>query len=183
MQFIAKLATVATVSAAAVLVTSTVSRADVVPVPPTVVTNTNSSLCLVVEGDGKSNGARALQGDCGSGHWKIRWAGTAERSGSDPTGPVTFTNEYRITDTDSGKCLEIADSRKDDGAPAQTWDCRDGLKTQLWELDSHNPGRIVNRNSGKALEVENSSLRSGARVQQWTKARTAPGQVWRWTLS
>ncbi|MCA6095514.1 RICIN domain-containing protein [Streptomyces sp. SCA3-4] len=183
MQFFTKLTAMATASAAVVLATSTVSWADVVPVPPAAVTNTNSRLCLVVENGGKADGARAFQGDCGAGHWKIRWAGTAERSGSDPNGPVTFTNEYRITHTDSGKCLEIADSRKDDGAPAQLWDCREGLKTQLWELDPQNPGRIVNRNSGKALEVENSSLRPGAHVQQWTKTRTAAGQVWRWTLS
>ncbi len=153
----------------------------IAPIAPTSIVNNNSRLCLVIENGSTANGARAVQGTCGSGEWQVSLDGIMT-FGAAPSDSVSLPNNYRIVNAKSGKCLEIADSRKDDGAPAQQWDCRDGLKTQLWELDAKNPGYIVNKNSGKVLEIENSGLKAGAHAQQWSKAKTAPGQVWGWTL-
>ncbi|MFC4518367.1 RICIN domain-containing protein [Streptomyces ehimensis] len=85
-----------------------------------------------------------------------------------------MTSSYGTT-LSSGKCLEIADSRKDNGAPAQQWTCVPGAATQLWGF--FNDGRIVNKNSGKVLEIDNGSTRNGARAQQWTFGG-AQQQLW-----
>lgn len=181
MKFTSKLAVTAAAGAAVVLMAAPESQADsIAPITPTSVVNNNSKLCLVIENGSTANGARAVQGQCGSGEWQISLDGIRTLAG-DPSGSVPGFTDFRIVNAKSGKCLEIADSRKDDGAPAQQWDCRDGLKTQIWQLDG-SPGYIVNKNSGKVLEIENSGLKAGARAQQWSKAKTAPGQVWRWTL-
>ncbi|MFD7341726.1 RICIN domain-containing protein, partial [Streptomyces violascens] len=74
--------------------------------------------------------------------------------------------------------LEVADSRKDNGAPVQQWDCA-GVTTQEWELQGTPDSRILkNANSGKVLEIDNSHTVNGARVQQWDNVGQPSGK-WR----
>jgi hypothetical protein len=88
----------------------------------------------------------------------------------------------QLRNVNSGKCLEVADSRRDNGAPVQQWDCV-GAETQRWESaatcwECTDPAyTLAGYHSGKVLEVENSSTYNGARVQQWDSAG-APGQFW-----
>ncbi|UFR06905.1 RICIN domain-containing protein [Streptomyces sp. Go40/10] len=83
----------------------------------------------------------------------------------------------------SGKCLEIANSSKRNGARAQQWTCN-GQAGAKWKLRSLGGGRaeIINARSGKCLEIENSSKRNGARAQQWTCNGQA-GAKWRFAAA
>ncbi len=96
------------------------------------------------------------------------------------------TDWTRLVNVHSGKCLEVADSRMDDGASVQQWSCVPGLKSQVWlwiqKEDHGNYGRdykIINVHSGKCLEVADSATHNGARLQQWQCVDHAPGQLWR----
>ncbi len=76
----------------------------------------------------------------------------------------------------SGKCLEIENSSKRNGARAQQW-TRNGQAGAKWKPGTlgGNRAEIINVRSGKCLEIENSSKRNGARAQQWTcDGQTAP---------
>ncbi|MGK5733214.1 RICIN domain-containing protein [Streptomyces sp. URMC 124] len=71
----------------------------------------------------------------------------------------------------SGKCLEIENSSKSNGARAQQWDCsrQPGSKWMVTSSDGVYVN-IINVNSGKCLEVADSRRDDGAPVQQWTCA-------------
>ncbi|UNO38819.1 RICIN domain-containing protein [Streptomyces sp. MST-110588] len=73
-----------------------------------------------------------------------------------------------IVNSHSGKCLEIENSSKQNGARAQQWDCN-GQAGSGWRLQDLGGGAwyIINAHSGKCLEIENSSASNGARAQQW----------------
>ncbi|MFE5806743.1 RICIN domain-containing protein [Streptomyces sp. NPDC056491] len=79
----------------------------------------------------------------------------------------------------SGKCLEISNSSKADGARAQQWDCK-GQAGSKWGMADAGGGNyyLVNANSGKCLEIENSSKSNGARAQQWD-CKGQAGSKWR----
>ncbi|MFF3648376.1 RICIN domain-containing protein [Streptomyces sp. NPDC002181] len=70
----------------------------------------------------------------------------------------------------SGKCLEVADDRTDNGAPVRLWDCS-GRPNQQWRmsLDRTFPGRYFIRNvhSGKCLQIGFLSRVNGSSVNQW----------------
>ncbi|MBF6051465.1 RICIN domain-containing protein [Streptomyces eurocidicus] len=90
-------------------------------------------------------------------------------------------NSVRVINANSGKCLEVADSRKDNGAPIQQWDCVNS-QTQKWEViwnsNLAEPFTLRNRNSGKVIEVDNSSKSNGARVQQWDNVGQRGAKWW-----
>ncbi|WP_380284256.1 RICIN domain-containing protein [Kitasatospora purpeofusca] len=65
----------------------------------------------------------------------------------------------------SGKCLEIADWRTDDGAPLRQWNCTGG-DNQKWRFNGD--GTIVNVHSGRCLEVPGWNFQPGVQVGQWT---------------
>ncbi|MEU1376742.1 RICIN domain-containing protein [Streptomyces triculaminicus] len=177
MKITTKLATIAASGAAAVAVAGTAAvamtpaaaHAADVPGARQLFVNNHSNQCLQPESTTGANGVRMVQGYCENGQ-KAQWS--VERVGT--------SRDFRIVNADSGKCLEIADSRKDNGAPAQQWTCVDKVDTQLWQFDTLNDIALVtNKNSGKVLEIDNSSLKPGARAQQWSYANTAKGQSWR----
>ncbi|MGW7103860.1 RICIN domain-containing protein [Streptomyces sp. NPDC054838] len=91
--------------------------------------------------------------------------------------PVPATGQ--IHNANSDKCLEITNSSKDNGAPAQQWTC--GAQAGAnWEFRATGtPGvyQIVNVNSGKCLEIASSSKDNGAPAQQWT-CTTLPTMLW-----
>ncbi|MGK5732527.1 RICIN domain-containing protein [Streptomyces sp. URMC 124] len=104
--------------------------------------NTMSLRCLEIDNSSRSNGALAQQWACkgqAGAVWKfVKVAGSGTGS------------QYRIVNANSGKCLEIADSRKDAGAPIQQWTCVDGVATQLWYEDR---GTLLNKNAGLAVSL------------------------------
>ncbi|MEV7771707.1 RICIN domain-containing protein [Kitasatospora sp. NPDC086791] len=72
-----------------------------------------------------------------------------------------------VVNLNSGKCLEIADWRTDDGAPARQWDCTGGAN-QRWDFKLANGiMMLVNHNSGKCLEIADWRTDDGAPARQW----------------
>ncbi|MEU9046920.1 MULTISPECIES: RICIN domain-containing protein [unclassified Kitasatospora] len=74
-----------------------------------------------------------------------------------------------FVNSNSGKCLEIADWSTANGAPARQWDCTGGTN-QLFDMIQA-PGKAAyflrNRNSGKCLEIADWSTEDGAPARQW----------------
>ncbi|MFE6872150.1 RICIN domain-containing protein [Kitasatospora sp. NPDC057692] len=80
--------------------------------------------------------------------------------------PITNIGyDLEILALHSGKCLEIADWRTDDGAPLRQWSCTGG-DNQKWRFNAD--GTIVNVHSGKCLEVPGWKFQAGVQVGQWT---------------
>ncbi|MFD7537848.1 RICIN domain-containing protein [Streptomyces sp. NPDC059819] len=75
---------------------------------------------------------------------------------------TSFANVY------TGKCLEVENSSRSNGARVQQWDCN-GQGGMRWYTRDAGGGYsyIVNANSGKCLEIDGSSRNNGARAQQW----------------
>ncbi|MFD9378475.1 RICIN domain-containing protein [Streptomyces sp. NPDC059999] len=84
--------------------------------------------------------------------------------------PVPVPAGGQIRNVNSGKCLEIVNSSKDNGAVAQQWTCgaQAGAKWEYRPTATAGLYQIVNVNSGKCLEIVNSSKENGARAQQYT---------------
>ncbi|MFF9050221.1 RICIN domain-containing protein [Streptomyces erythrochromogenes] len=85
----------------------------------------------------------------------------------------------RIRNANSGKCLEIVNSSKENSAIAQQWTCgtQPGAKWEFRPTATAGVHQIVNVNSGKCLEIINSSKDNGARAQQYT-CRDIPTMLW-----
>ncbi|MET9855412.1 RICIN domain-containing protein [Streptomyces sp. NPDC006450] len=71
----------------------------------------------------------------------------------------------------SAKCLEIADWRRDNGAPARQWDCTQQAN-QAWVFSyvGNSADRVVtlrNAHSGKCLEIADWRTDNGAPARQW----------------
>lgn len=142
---------------------------------PFQIRNLHSGKCLEIPDGRKENGVHAQQWDCVKDAGTQWWWEDVLSSGDG--GQIV-----RLINMNSGKCLEVADSRTDNGAPVQQWECA-GVTTQNWGMSNTciectDPAvHITNANSYKDLEVENSYTYNGARVQQWDYA-AAPGQFW-----
>ncbi|MFJ3767536.1 RICIN domain-containing protein [Streptomyces sp. NPDC090082] len=81
----------------------------------------------------------------------------------------------------SGMCLEVADWRKDDGAPVRQWPCT-GNPNQQWRKyymtsSSTGPYWYVNVNSGKCLEIGGWATNNGATANQWS-CHYGANQTW-----
>ncbi|MFI0722204.1 RICIN domain-containing protein [Streptomyces sp. NPDC021224] len=107
--------------------------------------------------------AAATAGLIGAG--MLTGASTASASVQPPEssgGVVQLVNE------NSGKCLEIADWRTDNGAPARQWDCTGGANQKWFETtDYYGRHTYVNQNSGKCLEIADWRTDNGAPARQW----------------
>ncbi|MFB7473302.1 RICIN domain-containing protein [Kitasatospora sp. NPDC056184] len=89
-----------------------------------------------------------------------------------------YTNfESEIKASHSGKCLEIADWRTDDGAPARQWTCTGG-DNQKWRFNAD--GTIVNLHSGKCLEDPGWNTAPPVQVGQWA-CHGGLNQQWYWS--
>ncbi|MCK4337777.1 MAG: RICIN domain-containing protein [Candidatus Aminicenantes bacterium] len=75
---------------------------------------------------------------------------------------------YQIVSKSSGKCLEVKDWSKNNGANVQQWQWHGG-DNQWWKFVHLNGGyyRIECKNSGKCLDIKGRSNKSGANVQQF----------------
>ncbi|MQS15498.1 RICIN domain-containing protein [Streptomyces kaniharaensis] len=78
--------------------------------------------------------------------------------------PLSADSAVEIRAAFSGKCLEVADSRTDDGAPVRQAACT-GDDNQQWQVRN---GYVVNVNSGKCMEVPGWSTAAGTAIGQWT---------------
>ncbi|WP_052397819.1 RICIN domain-containing protein [Streptomyces sp. NRRL F-5123] len=92
-------------------------------------------------------------------------------------GVVQFWNKH------TGLCLEIADWRTDNGAPARQWYCTGGAN-QKWYETTNSAGRhtYVNVNSGKCLEIADWRTDNDAPARQWDCTGGA-NQSWSFTNS
>lgn len=93
--------------------------------------------------------------------------------------PLPLPAGGQIRNANSGKCLEIVNSSKDNSAVAQQWTCgtQAGAKWEFRPTATAGVHQIVNVNSGKCLEIINSSKDNGARAQQYT-CRDIPTMLW-----
>lgn len=95
---------------------------------------------------------------------------------------VRFTpmddGKYRISFTNSGRCMDVTGASKVNGEKVQIWDCHTGAN-QRWELrrvapiDQAQVYSLVNEVSGKCLDVTDRSLTSGTQLQVWSCTREA----------
>ncbi|MFI9204977.1 RICIN domain-containing protein [Streptomyces sp. NPDC053048] len=95
-----------------------------------------------------------------------------------PAQSQALTGEL-IIHSDTGKCMEIENSSKANGARAQQWTCKNQAGAQ-WQLRFVGGGyyNIVNLNSGKCLEIADSRKDLGAPVQQWSCVKGLATQLW-----
>ncbi|WP_417555133.1 RICIN domain-containing protein [Microbacterium sp.] len=85
--------------------------------------------------------------------------------------------QFRITNRNSGKYLEIASALTSDGAGAGQWGDT-GNATQIWNLRTVSSGvQLTNANSGKLLEIPGAQTADGVRAGQWGPTGN-PTQVW-----
>ncbi|MET8506364.1 RICIN domain-containing protein [Streptomyces sp. NPDC004787] len=72
-----------------------------------------------------------------------------------------------------GKCLEVADWRRDAGAPVRLWDCTGGANQKWMKFYENDPMKDtgvvwwVNLNSGMCLEIADWRTDNGAPARQW----------------
>jgi hypothetical protein len=85
----------------------------------------HSNKCLDVAGASTANGAKVHQWTCHNGtnqQWSI----------ANPGGtPTPGNTRYQLINRHSGKCLEVAGSSSDRGAPLRQWTCN-GALNQRW---------------------------------------------------
>lgn len=134
------------------------------------IVNDRSGFCLEVNDGDPENGARAQQWACDEAapwnRWRWEYVGEAIWWGWEGGGQV-----YRIRNAYTNKCLEVADSRLDNGAPVQQWAC-EPIDTQRWILDYEDwtwrTSTLVNLNSRKCLEIPDAGIgQNGALAHQW----------------
>ncbi|KOV35944.1 hypothetical protein ADK60_07960 [Streptomyces sp. XY431] len=92
-------------------------------------------------------------------------------------GPATTP----LTNTSSGKCLDVSGSSTADGAQVLQWTCGSGKANQEWTLVPPAGGatmQLVSANSGKCLDVSGSSTADGALAVQWTCTTGRTSQQW-----
>jgi hypothetical protein len=90
--------------------------------------------------------------------------------------PDNLPNTFALG-TVVAKCLEVADWRTDNGAPARQWGCHYG-GNQQWRPGPD--GSLVNVNSGKCLEIADWRTDNGAPARQWD-CTGGSNQKWYWT--
>ncbi len=76
---------------------------------------------------------------------------------------------YTLIGVGSGKCMDVKDWSKDNGATIQIWECHFG-DNQIWVLESAGSGyyRIKSKHSGKCLDVKGASKDDKARIQLYS---------------
>jgi hypothetical protein len=120
--------------------------------------HTASGQCLTVSDN--DAGTRPKQDDC-DGSAQQRWQLTAIAAGT-----------YLIVNQASGKCLDVNDESKDDGAKIQQWDCHQSANQQwkvVWQGSSFS---LVSVNSGRCAAIDDDKTRQrdcdGGSDQLWT---------------
>ncbi|MEU4587391.1 RICIN domain-containing protein [Kitasatospora aureofaciens] len=78
--------------------------------------------------------------------------------------PLSSNSTVEIQADFSGKCLEVADARTDDGAPIVEATCT-GASNQQWNITN---GYVFNVHSGKCLDLPGWNRNAGTAIDQWT---------------
>ncbi|MET7855642.1 RICIN domain-containing protein [Streptomyces sp. NPDC005318] len=147
--------------------------APVVAAGPYRLRNVGSGLLLEVHGSARGSGANVQQGSekedgaAGAQHWQLS--------------PVhEGAALYHLTNTHSGKRLDVANASTENGANVQQWKANN-YGAQEWLIEQHleAPGTVtlVSFISGLVLEVADGSTADGANVQQGEDT-DSPGQWW-----
>ncbi|WP_214107497.1 RICIN domain-containing protein [Acrocarpospora catenulata] len=90
--------------------------------------------------------------------------------------------KYELRPLNSGKCLDVVNGSRANGARIQQWTCS-GNSQQKWYIRStgHPSGElytIVSAHSGACLDLRDSNPGNGAVVQQWTCSGGYNQQWW-----
>jgi hypothetical protein len=137
-----------------------------VPARPTTLRAKHSSLCL----DIAPGGDAAVQAPC-SGAATQLWTATPTAT------PADGGASYLLVNSATGKCLDVADSRQDDGVAIRPYQCQ-GQANQQWRISvTAGFATVVSVNSGKCLDVARISKDPGTEVHQWT-CLGADNQLW-----
>jgi hypothetical protein len=120
--------------------------------------HTASGQCLTVSD--ANAGTRPKQDDC-DGSAQQRWQFTA-----------LAADTYLIVNQASGKCLDVNDASKDDGAKIQQWDCHQG-PNQQWKVQWQDGSfALVSVNSGRCVAIEDDKTKQrdcdNGGDQRWT---------------
>lgn len=127
-------------------------------IPSVGILHTASGQCLTVSDT--NAGTRPKQDGC-DGSAQQRWQFTA-----------LAADTYLIVNQASGKCLDVNDESKDDGAKIQQWDCHQGAN-QLWKVQWQDGSfSLVSVNSGRCAAIDDDKTKqhdcdNGA-DQRWT---------------
>ncbi len=99
---------------------------------------------------------------------------------TDSLPPTPTTTNYRVTNRNSGKVMDVIGASTANSAEIKQWTWNGGAN-QKWVFQDAGSGyfRIVNANSGKCLDVASASTANGANVIQYT-CGTATNQQWQW---
>ncbi|MFD8705537.1 non-reducing end alpha-L-arabinofuranosidase family hydrolase [Kitasatospora sp. NPDC059648] len=89
-------------------------------------------------------------------------------------GPAQAATSGALRGAGSGRCLDVANASRTDGAPLQVYDCWNGTNQQ-WTLTSDNRLTVY---GDKCLDVPGHATAAGTRVQIWT-CTGAANQQWR----
>ncbi|MEU4300492.1 non-reducing end alpha-L-arabinofuranosidase family hydrolase [Kitasatospora aureofaciens] len=89
-------------------------------------------------------------------------------------GPAQAATSGALRGTGSGRCLDVANASRTDGAPLQVYDCWNGANQQ-WTLTPDNQLTVY---GDKCLDVPGHATAAGTRVQIWT-CTGAANQQWR----
>ncbi|MGW1868166.1 RICIN domain-containing protein [Streptomyces mauvecolor] len=148
--------------------------------------NTNAQRCIDRNNNTLANKTQLQLWDCkgiDAQTWTTPSLGTAAQPAPTPLPDnkkaPTLPDAGLLHNTNSRSCLEINNSSKDDGAPAQQWACNGqvGAQWQFRPTATADVYEIINANSGKCLEISNADTANGAKAQQWTCVHT-PTQQW-----
>ncbi|MEU9946405.1 RICIN domain-containing protein [Streptomyces lavendulae] len=135
--------------------------------------NVNSNKCLEIPLNHDYDGAPAQQWDCNGGAnqtWIVEAA----------LGPDN-RQAWTLRNAESGKCLEVADWRKDAGAPVRVWQCTGGANQQWIEAIGRTGTSLLNANSGMALDIPGFSTANDTdAVQWWPKGANEPAGNQQW---
>ncbi|MFG2376011.1 RICIN domain-containing protein [Streptomyces sp. NPDC048504] len=82
----------------------------------------------------------------------------------------------------AGKCLEVQDGAKTDGAAVQLNTCSSSAAAQKWEIFGDDKGlHLRNLNSLRCLDVAGNNPANGTKIRQFT-CNSSPAQTWEFNL-
>ncbi len=134
----------------------------------------NGYFQIINRDSGKVADVKEVSTANGAGIWQWEYAGGLNQQwklvavGSVASDQLDTSVYYQITNRNSGKALEVANSSTADGGPTDQSNYT-GAINQQWQLVQVDTGyyEMVNRNSGKVLDVAGISVDNGAILQQW----------------
>ncbi len=85
------------------------------------------------------------------------------------SGGGTFSGNFKLVTSASGKCLDVNGARTADGTNIQEWTCN-GTGAQSFQIQDLGGGlvRLVNVNSGKCVDVAGAGTADGTNIQLFT---------------